>query len=314
MKILLNYVPDSGHLKRLQAAAPDATLSIAHSIDEARTAMATADVVLGNRFFLQTLPAATRLRWMQSNSMGVDLILRGAGSRLDGVVLTCARGLYADEVADHALALLLGVARGLRDAMEAYAERRWPRWPLLTLAGRRALVLGWGSLGQAIGQRLLAFGISVSGARRSGPTHERDGLLIHGPGTWKAELPKTDILIIALPLTHETERCIGEAELALLPQDAIVVNVGRGAVLDQQALFAALRAGRLWGAGLDTLVDEPPPNDDPVWMVPRLLLTPHVGRSLEIGPPKWEVLFEENLGRWSRGDPLLNVVDHHAGY
>ena len=318
MNVLLNYTPSPGHFERLRAAAPGSVFVVAKDEDDARRAIVEADAVLGNRYFLQSLPYAARLRWMQSNSMGVDTILGSAGRRLDGVVLTCARGVYADEVADHALALLLGVARGLRDAVEAYGERHWGRWSLATLAGRRALVLGWGAIGRAIGRRLQGFGVSVSGVRRSGPVvaapEETGGAVVHGPESWRAELRRSDLLMIALPLTPDTEGLIGADELASLPDDAIVVNVGRGAVVDQAALFATLRAGRLRGAGLDTLAAEPPPPSDPAWAVPRLLLTPHVGRSLEEGTPKWESLFEENLRRFVRGEPLLNIVDPTAGY
>lgn len=302
-------MPTAGHLDRLSASAPDAQFTVARNLDEARAGIVEADVVLGNRYFLQSLPCATRLRWMQSNSMGVDLILRGAGSHLDGVMLTCARGLYADEVADHAMSLLLGVTRGLRESVEAYAERRWPRWRLLTLEGRHALILGWGALGKAIGRRLRGFGVRVSGVRRTGPMTETEGLVVHGPESWRAVLKEVDVLMIALPLTPATEGCVGAGELASLPNDAVVINVGRGAVLDQAALFGELRRGRLFGAGVDTLVEEPPLVGDPVWEVPRLLLTPHVGRSLEVGVARWEGLFEENLRRWRLGEPLLNVVD-----
>ena len=314
MNILLNYIPSSKHLDRLRAVAPESTFFVAKDEHEARVAIAMADVVLGNRHFLQTLPSATRLRWMQSNSMGVDTILRGAGRLLDGVVLTSVGGLYADEVADHAMALLLGVTRGLRDAVEAYSVRRWGRWPLATLAGRRSLVLGWGALGRAIGRRLQGFGVVVSGVRRSGRTEEIDGVVVHGTNTWRAELKNCDLLIIALPLTADTEGSVGAVELASLPADAIVINVGRGAVIDQSALFTELRAGRLRGAGLDTIAEEPPSATDPVWDVPRLLLTPHVGRSIEEGTPKWESLFEENIRRWVAGEPLLKIVDQSAGY
>jgi len=318
VKVLLNYTPSPRHFERLRLSAPVAVFTVATDEDHARLAIVDADAVLGNRHFLQTLPCATRLRWMQSNSMGVDTILHHAGRGLDGVVLTSARGVYADEVADHAMALLLGVARGLRDAVGAYGERRWGRWSLPTLAGRRALVLGWGAIGRAIGRRLDGFGVSVAGVRRRGATadvSDRAGaVVLHGPETWRRELENTDLLMIALPLTPDTEGCIGAKELASLPADAIVVNVGRGAVIDQPALFATLRTGRLRGAGLDTLTSEPPAADDPVWDVPRLLLTPHVGRSLEEGSPKWEALFEENLRRFAGGEPLLNVVDQSAGY
>lgn len=318
MNILLNYVPSDVHLERLRAVAPSAAFVVARTEQDARHAIIEADVVLGNRHFLQALPAATRLRWMQSNSMGVDVILRGAGRRLEGIVLTSARGLYADEVADHAMALVLGVTRGLRDAVEAYSARHWGRWPLMTLSGRRAIVLGWGALGRAIGLRLQAFGVVVSGVRRGGPdvaaAEEPGGVIVHGPGTWRDQLQHCHLLVIAMPLTSETEGCVGASELAALPDDAVVVNVGRGAVVDQAALFAALHAGRLRGAGLDTLVDEPPASFDSAWNVPRLLLTPHVGRSLEEGAPRWQGLFEENLRRWVGGEALLNVVDQAAGY
>ena len=239
--VLLNYMPSPGHFERLRAAAPGALFTVATDEDSARRAIVDADVVLGNRSFLQTLPCATRLRWMQSNSMGVDTILRSAGPRLDGVVLTCARGVYADEVADHAMSLLLGVARGLREAIEAYGDRRWGRWSLATLAGRRGLVLGWGAIGRAIGRRLQGFGVSVSGVRRCGPIvaapEESGGVVVHGPDTWRGELKRSDLLIIALPLTPDTEGCIGADELASLPDDAIVVNVGRGETVDEAALI-----------------------------------------------------------------------------
>lgn len=311
------YAPSEQHFLRLRQAAPGADFAVAGDEASAAAAIADADVVLGNRFFVQSLPWAARLRWMQSNSMGVDRILECGGARLRNVVVTCARGLYADEVADHALALLLGVTRGLRTAVEHHGRREWGRWTLQTLAGSRCLVLGWGETGIAIGRRLAGFGVAVQGVRRRGapqPAVDTTGVVVHGPTTWRAELPRCDILMIALPLTDETRGCVAEAELDALPPHAVVVNVGRGAVLDEAALFDRLRGGRLWGAGLDTLAREPAEPGHPVWDVPRLLLTPHVARSLEQGPPRWERLFEENLGRFVRGDPLLHVVDQSAGY
>ncbi len=317
MKIVVTYEASAAHLQRLRAVAPESEVVVAGSEEEARAMVADADALLGNRFLLQSLPFATRLRWVQSGSMGVDPILRRAGGRLDGVVLTCARGLYADEVADHAMALLLGVTRGLRSAVESFGARRWDRWSLRTLAGARALVLGWGETGRAIGRRLRAFDVSVQGVRRrheGAPAADGEGVRVHGPATWRAELPSTDVLLVALPLTAATEGSIGGAELDALAPGAIVVNVGRGAVLDEDALFERLRSGRLGGAGLDTLREEPAGPDHPAWSVPGLLLTPHVGRSLEPGVRRWEPLFEENLRRFVRGEPLLHVVDQAAGY
>jgi phosphoglycerate dehydrogenase-like enzyme len=220
-------------------------------------------------------------------------------------------------VADHALALILGLARGLHLARDAQGERRWDRWSLPLLAGRAALVLGWGGVGQGIARRLRAFGVQVQGARRthSGPpAPDASHCLVHGPSTWRDVLPQTDILVVALPLTPATRVIVGPAEITALPSRATVVNVGRGGTVDDGALLAALREGRLHGAGLDVLADEPLPPDHAAWTEPRLLLTPHVARSLERAPYRWEPLFVENLGRYAAGEPLLNVVDQEAGY
>jgi phosphoglycerate dehydrogenase-like enzyme len=279
--------------------------------------IADADAVLGNRYLLQSLPHARTLRWVQSGSVGVDRILAGAGERLRGVILTCARGVYDDEVAEHALALLLGLARGLHLARDAQREHRWGRWSLPALAGRRALVLGWGGVGRGIARRLAGLDVTVAGVRRthSGPpARDATGFLVHGPATWRDALPRTDALVVALPLTPATRKIVGPAEIAALPPRALLVNVGRGGTVDDDSLLAALRAGKLVGAGLDVLAGEPLPPHHPAWDEPRLLITPHVARSLEGTVRRWETLFVENVRRYAAGEPLLNVVDQEAGY
>lgn len=316
MRLLLMYEPSAHHRAALMAAAPGATLLVAHSEAEAQQLIVEADAVLGNRYFLQALPYARRLRWMQSNSMGMDLILR-AGERLRNVVLTNARGVYDDELAEHCLALALALARGLHLARDRQQQRRWERTSLATLAGRRALILGWGGVGRAIARRLRALGMSVAGVRRShqgAPAPDAEGFLIWGPAAWRAALPSTDLLILALPLTPDTYRLVGAEELAALPAHAWLINIGRGATLDEAALLQALASERLAGAALDVLADEPPPPDHPIWSEARVLLTPHVGRSLERPPYRWEALFVENVRRFAAGEPLLNVVDQQRGY
>ena len=314
VKVLLMYSPGPEHEVALREAAPAARFVVAADERSAADLIRDADVVLGNRFFLQSLPYAERLRWMQSNSAGVDLIL-SAGRALDGIVLTNARGVYDDEVSDHAVAMVLALARGLHHARDAQRERRWERMRLGTLRGRRALVLGWGGIGRGIARRLRAFGVDVEGTRRSARTDgDSDGFRVHPAETWRARLPDTDILALALPLTPETRDMVGAAELAALPSRALVVNVGRAQTLDEDALFAALRDGRLAGAGLDVLRDEPVPPNHPAWTAANLLLTPHVARSREEPPFRWEPLFVENVRRYAADEPLVNVVDVHAGY
>lgn len=311
------YRPTEPHLTALRAAAPACELAIATDEPSARALIADADGVLGNRYFLQSLPAARRLRWMQSNSVGVDLIVRGGGAALDAITLCSARGCYDDEIAEHALALVLALYRGLPDARDAQRDRRWQQVPLRTVRDRRALLLGWGGIGRASAQRLRALGVSVSAVRQShlgSPTVDSDGYRIYGPDTWRDALPTTDIVVLALPLTAETRHLVGAAELDRLPTDAVVVNVGRGGTLDERALCERLANGRLSGAALDVLESEPPATANPVWTTPGLLLTPHVARSREAPPYAWEPLFVENLRRFAAGEPLLNVVDKTKGY
>jgi len=310
------YPPGAEHAQALRRAAPRASIEAAADEPAARTLMAEADAVLGNRWFRQSLPAARRLRWMQSNSMGMDLVL-GAGDALGAVVVTCARGVYDEEVAEHAVALALALGRGLHLARDAQRRRQWPRRHLITLAGGRAMVLGYGGVGRATARRLASLGMSVRGVRRrhaGTPAAGGDGVVLHGPDSWREQLRATDLLVLALPLTRATEGIVGAAELEALPRGALVVNVGRGGTLDEQALLGELRRGRLGGAALDVVAEEPPAAGSALWTEPGLLLTPHVARSPERPPYRWEPLFVENLRRFSAGEPLLNVVDREAGY
>jgi len=292
MKILLMYEPRAEHLARLRGAAPQAELVVAHDENEARALIADADAVLGNRWFYQSVDAAERLRWMQSNSMGVDLILERAGHR--NFVLTCARGVYDAEVAQHAVALALALVRGLHAFRDAQQREKWHREPLRSLGDMDALILGWGGVGRTIARLLEPFGTRVRSGRSDG-----------------AYSFDADLLFLALPLTPRTRHLVGANELRALRPGAFVVNVGRGETLDTEALLAAHHLG---GAALDVFEEEPLPPDHPLWSRRDILITPHVARSVETPPHRWEPLFEENVRRFAAGEPLQHVVDREKGY
>lgn len=292
MKVLLMYDPGPEHLARLRAAAPHAEIVTAHDEAEARLLIVDADAVLGNRWFHQSLDAATKLRWMQSNSMGVDVILDRA-NRTD-FVLTCSRGVYDEEIAQHALALALALVRGLHRFHDAQSRAEWNRPPLRTLSGMDALILGWGGIGRAIGRLVESCGVRVHAGRSDG-NYSFD----------------VDLLFLALPLTHRTRHLVGAEELQALRPGAYVINVGRGETLDTEALLAANHLG---GAGLDVFEEEPLPADHPLWSRKDVLVTPHIARNVERPPYRWEPLFEENLRRFASGEQLLHVVDREKGY
>jgi glyoxylate/hydroxypyruvate reductase len=310
------YPPPPEHFEALRNAAPEATFDVATDLESAAQLIEDATVVLGNRFLLQSLPHARRLAWVQSTSGGVDRILREAGDHLAGVILTSCRGVYDDEVADHALALLLALVRRLPEAFELRRRAEWTRLPLTHLHGRRALILGWGGVGIGIARRLTACGVNVEGVRRyqeGAPRTGARGLLVHGPSTWRGRLPEVDLLVLALPSTAETFHLVSRAELSALPEGALVLNVGRGETLDEAALREALDSN-LGGAALDVFEQEPLPPDHWLWTDPRVVLTPHWARSIESTSWRWQPLVEENLHRFAHREPLLNVVDADAGY
>lgn len=317
MKILLMYQPLDDHFDDLKAVAPNAEFVVATSEEQAQALIVDANIVMGNRYFLQSLPFAKHLSWMQSNSMGVDIILNGAGNRLDNVMLTCVKGLYSDEIADHTLALLLSITRNMYQLGIDYQHRKWQRWSLRTLQGLNVLIFGYGSIGQAIAIRLMGYGVNLFGVRRShigSPIVDELGCRILDASSWRDKLPTTQILIIAAPLTPETHQIISQSELDDLPNDAILINIARGAIINEAALFDALRRNTLYGAGLDTLCEEPPGPNHAVWDVPKLILTPHVARSLETENFRWQPIFVENLRRFVNNLPLLYVVDKDKGY
>jgi phosphoglycerate dehydrogenase-like enzyme len=317
MKIMLSYEPRPEHARALAAVAVGHALEIATSETSAQSLIADADAVLGNRYFLQSLPFARRLKWMQSPSVGVDVILDQAGTLPAGLTLTCARGVYDDEMAEHALALVLGWLRGLHIARDLQRAGTWSREPTRRLAGRTALLLGWGGVARAIAARLACFGVDVLAVRRThvGPmpsqeTHAR----VAGPSSWRDWLPKADLVIGCLPLTQQTRNFLGAQEMAALPRGALVLNVGRGGTVDESALRDALASGHLAGAALDVFAHEPLPQEHWLWRERDVLLTPHWGRSKDGESPAWEGLFVENVRRFCAGLPLLNAVDPLAGY
>ncbi|MBI2820638.1 MAG: D-2-hydroxyacid dehydrogenase, partial [Acidobacteria bacterium] len=312
---VLFYTPSPSHWERLHAVAPGATLEVIGNEEQAREAVRDAEAILGNRYFLQSVSYARKLRWFQSNSVGMDLIGE-AGPLLQNFIVTNARSVYDEEIADHAVALLLALCRQLHASRDAQQRRQWEQRSLKTLSGSCALIVGWGGVGKAVCKRLTAFGVTVQGVRRGDDRspEETSGMEILTVENWRDSLPSADFLILALPFTPETQGMVGVRELSLLKPGALLVNVGRGETLDEGALLEALAGGRVGGAGLDVFRQEPLPPEHPFWRDERILITPHVARSRESPPFRWEPLFEENLRRFAGGEPLLNRVDFSKGY
>ena len=255
--------------------------------------------------------AGTCLRWIHTNGAGVDFFPLDA-IRERGIVLTNGSGLNSVPIAEAALMGMLAAARSLPALVRAQQGRRWAREEAGTgeLNGSSALVIGMGSIGSAVGERLRALGVAVTGVRRL-PAGEA-GVL--GPDDWRPRLPEFDWVILTAPLTPATRHLIGAAELGAMRPGAWLINMARGGLVDEPALAAALRSGRPAGAYLDATEREPPPADSPLWDLPNLILTPHISGVTRGHDARAVDMFVQQLHRYRTGEPMLNVVDLELGY
>lgn len=280
-----------------------------------------ADVVYGVLVNRENFHLARRLRWIHVSAAGVGSLLFPALVESD-VVFTNGRGLHAVSMAEHALGMMLAFVRKLHLARDLQRERRWEQAGLWTgappfgqLAGGTLGLVGLGTVGSALAERAAALGLHVIAVRphpASGypaPAHEQWGL-----ERLSELLERADWVVLAAPHTGATRGMIGEAELARMKPSAVLVNLGRGALVDEPALVAALAAGRIAGAALDVMREEPLPPESPLWGMRNVILTPHTSG---LGPRYWERAveqFEQNLERFLAGRPLFNVVDKRTGY
>ena len=261
----------------------------------------------------RVLDGAPRLRWLHSTSAGVeswpidDL-------RRRGIILTNAAGVYAIPIAEWVLTAMLMIVKRAHAMHDAQREHRWARdIDLDELMGKTLLLLGTGGIGREVARRAVAFGMRIWGANRSGGTVEDIERVVTGDD-WRSLLPEADFVVVTLPLTDETRSLIGPAELELFKPAAWLINVGRGATIDEPALLEALRSGTLGGAAIDAWVEEPLPPDHAAWSTPNLIVWPHRSGSSPQNSRRGLDLFVENVRRFARGEDLLNVVDLDAGY
>jgi len=289
---------------------------------DALDAVRDAEVYFGFGMSPPLFAAARRLRWIQSAAAGVAALLFPA-MRDGPVVLTNSAGVHAEPIAEHVLGGLLYLVRCLDVAVSLQREARWDKEPFVGPAARvrelgecRALVVGTGGIGRAVGRRLAAMGVECVGLRRRPELGAPEGFVrVAGLDALERELRAADVVVLSAPLTPATDRLLTAERLDLLPADGIVVNVARGSLLDERALAERVRSGRLRGAVLDVFSQEPLPSASPLWELPQVLITPHVAA---VSPRRfWErelALFFENWRRYRAGEPLLNTVDKQAGY
>jgi phosphoglycerate dehydrogenase-like enzyme len=321
-------------LERIAVAAPGARLVMVSRDGHADGPVDDVEVLLRGVIsadaFDRFLARATNLRWVHSATAGVERVLTPAG-RQRGLLITNARGVFSQPIAEYVLMMILAVSRRLPQLLELQRERTWQPLQGAELRDVTVGIVGLGSIGRAVAELASAFGCQVLATRRnpggwepagadaaaddSGSSDHPPGVdVVGGPEALPGVLGRSDFIVLAAPLTPETDNLIDDRALAAVKPGAWLINVARGRLVDERALLRALRDGPLGGAILDTFREEPLPATSPFYDLPNVIVTPHTAWSSGRVLDRSVELFCDNLVRYAAGEALENVVDPDAGY
>ena len=260
----------------------------------------------------QAIRDSRSLRWVQATVAGAGEQVEAAeltADELDRVVVTSAAGVHAGPLAEFALFGLLAFAKDLPRLLADRRARHWDHYPMGELSGATVLIVGLGQIGAEVARLAAAFGMRVIGLNRPGTGDYPDVDELAGIEALSARLPEADAIVVSLPLTDATRGLIDAAAIDRVKPGSTLVNIGRGAVVDEPALIAALCDGRLGGAALDVFATEPLAEDSPLWDLPNVLVSPHTAALSVHENERIVALFADNLHRYLRGEDLLNRVD-----
>ena len=314
--VVNEFITDA-HRRQIDAAAEKHGFSVRYYQTKADASghLADCEVLFGH--WRSLLKEAPMLKWYCCSYAGVDPY-QPPFRFPEGVLLTNSSGAYGVTISEHIMMVTLMLQRRMLDYAQIVRDRGWTNdLPVRSIQGSRLTLLGTGDIGTTFAQRAKAFcPASVTGVNRSGrvpdPVYDR----VMPMAELDRVLPETDILVMSLPSTPETVGVLSRERLALLPESAILVNVGRGSAIDQDALMDELNAGRLAGAALDVMTPEPLPADHPLWTTKNLLITPHVAGNMTLGYTcnKTVSMFCDDLENYAEGRPLKHLVDLKRGY
>lgn len=261
----------------------------------------------------RVLDAAPLLRWHHAPNAGVNHILTPKYLERN-LILTNGAGIHGVPIAEFVITYILAHAKRLAEFYQLHSEHKWQRGlPLDELTEKTLLIIGAGGIGQEIALRAKVFGMKVLGSSiHPRPLANFDQVV--GANQWQGLLPQADFIVIATPLTPETKGIINLDVLRLFPAHSYLINIARGAIVDEPALIHALENKWIAGAALDTVTTEPLPEESPLWKLPNLLITPHNSGNSPKTQERTFALFLDNLSRYIHGKPLKNVVNKTAGY
>ena len=315
--LLIQGAEQIDEVPRLGELSEQAELRFATTADELRTALPGAEIMLGWNFRADSLreawDSATELRWIHWAGAGVDAAMFPELVDSD-VQLTNARGIFDVPIAEWVLGMIICFAKQIPQTFGFQSQAQWRHRLTETVAGKRALVVGVGSIGRAIGRLLQAAGMEVEAIGRSARDGGGDFNQIHGVDDLHVHLPSADYVVLITPLTEHTRNLFGAAEFAAMASHARFINVGRGALVVEDALLKALDEQQIAGAALDVFVEEPLPPDSPFWHAPNCLVSPHMSGDYIEFESAMADQFLTNWARYRSAQPLKNIVDKNLGF
>lgn len=312
--------PSERLLAKLEASVAPMELVVGEGAEDFESAVPGATVILcwstSGELLRQVLALAPQVRWVHDVWAGMDHlpldVLRGSHA-----VLTNARGVFSAALGEWVLGAMLYFAKDFRRLVCDQVAGRWVPYHPAAVAGKTVGIVGYGDIGRAVASRARALGMRVLGMTRTGPSAQRaDDLAerIFAPAERREMIEQCDYLVIAAPLTPQTRGLIGETEIAAMKPEAVLINVGRGAVVSEDALVRALVDGKIRGAALDVFDVEPLPAGHPFYALENVLVSPHSADRTAGWLDRAVELFVDNLERYRLGEPLANVVDKARGY
>jgi phosphoglycerate dehydrogenase-like enzyme len=285
--------------------------------EDVRRALDGADAIFGWDYEVQLLrsvwDAAASLRWIQTASAGVDRLLF-PGLVGSDVVVTNARGVFDEPIAEWVLAAILAFSTELANSVRDTVAHRWEHRTTERVEGKRLLVVGPGPIGRAAGRLARGVGMSVEAVGTRVRDAEEPFARISGPESFSEALGRADYVLDAMPLTKETRHAFDAGAFAAMKPSSRFLNVGRGGTVDTDALVAALREGRIAGAALDVFEEEPLPEGHPLWSLPNVVVSPHMAGDVADWEERVVEVFLDNLSRFAEGRPLRNVIDKERGF
>ena len=315
--IVIHGAAGTDDVPGLCALQAEARLCFTQSGTELREAIEDAEIVLGWNFRAKALreawPAARRLAWIHWSGAGVDALLFPELVE-SPVRVTNARGVFDRAMAEYALGLIIAFVKHFHETWTLQSARRWRHRLTDTVHGKKVLVVGAGSIGRSIARLCAGAGMQVAGVGRSRRDADPDFGRVHACESLAAALPEADFVVVVAPLTPQTQGLFSTREFRLMKATARLINVGRGAIVDETALIEALGSGEIAGAALDVFEEEPLPSGSPLWSMPNVIVSPHMSGDFTGHADALAAIFLENYRRYRAGERFVNEVDKGLGF